>query len=211
MRRPLTDERALGAPAGPHTEVTAAVVIGCGLTGLAVASELSRRGVDPVVLNGLEPDGALTRRATPHPDGLTERMELLRLLRGYAAGHELDIRGGTAATDLGLVRGPGMPAPLSRGLTWAITTADGVLHADTVVLTGCGQAQLARLIRALGFAAAPERRMTLHGAGLYLVGAGEAISSPTRDLVRQAKRAAQDIAARTAPLLQAPGLGAASA
>ncbi|MBP3035816.1 FAD-binding protein [Arthrobacter sp. zg-ZUI100] len=206
MRRSSTNRRARGQQADAHTEVTAAVIIGCGLTGLAVASELSRQGVESVVLNGLECDGASSLQPAPDPGSLPERTELLRLLRGYAAGHELDIRRGTAARGLDLMRGTGIPAPVSRGLKWAINTKEGVLLADTVVLTGCGQPQLARLIRSLGFASAPQPRSALRGAGLYLVGAGEAISAPTRELVRQAKRAAQDIAARNAAHLSSPRL-----
>lgn len=201
---------------GTLPEATAAVVIGCGLTGLAVASELSRRGIDPIVLNGLRQDSDSVHCPAPDPRSLPERADLLRLLRGYAAGHSLDIRRGTPAEGLGQLRGSGDPARTGRSaepgiivpgfMTWAVRTRNGVLLADAVVLAGCGQAALVQLIRALGFAAGPELRNALRGVGLYIVGSGEAPAVPTRELVRQAKRAGQEVADRNAALAGASAL-----
>jgi hypothetical protein len=188
----------------PGTEATAAVVIGCGLTGLAVASELSRHGLDPIVLNGLRKDTEPVHGQVPDALTLPERTELLRLLHGYAAGHSLDIRRGTPAEELGLLRGSGgmsvSTAPEPGAAKWIVRTRNGVLLADAVVLAGCGQPALVKLIRTLGFAAGAELRNALRHAGLYIVGAGEALTAPTRELVRQAKRAGQEVAARNAML-----------
>lgn len=197
------DGPALETTMEPRTEATAAVVIGCGLTGLAVASELSRHGLDPIVLNGLRKDTEPMHGQVPDALTLPERAELLRLLHGYAAGHSLDIRRGTPAEELGLLRGSGIsvpPASVPGTLKWVVRTHHGVLLADAVVLAGCGQPALVRLIRTLGFAAGAELRNALRSAGLYVVGAGEALTAPTRELVRQAKRAGQEVAARNATL-----------
>ena len=193
------------AAAGPRTEATAAVVIGCGLTGLAVASELSRHGIHPVVLNGLRQDTEPAPGPVPDALSLSERTELLRLLHGYAAGHSLDIRRSTPAEELGPLRGSGSPAH-EPGMKWAVRTRHGVLLADTVVLAGCGQPALVKLIRTLGFTAGAELRNALRSVGLYVVGAGEVLTAPTRELLRQAKRAGQEIAARDAALDGASGI-----
>lgn len=194
-------------PAGaPHTEVTAAVVIGCGLSGLAVASELSRHGVEAIVLNGLAQDTESAHSAVRDAGSLPERAELLRLLHGYAAGHSLDIRAGTAAQGLGLLRGSGVPVPVPGTTKWAIHTHEGILLADAVVLTGCGKRALLGLVRSLGFAAGTDLRNALRNVGLYVVGAGEALACPTRELARSAKRAAEDIAVRNSALAGRHGL-----
>lgn len=178
----------------PSTQLTTAVVIGCGLTGLAVASELSRRGVDSIVLSGLRgTDGPTLPR---HPSGLAERADLLRVLRAYAAGHSLDVRQGTPAEDLGRVHGPGIPAPVPGSVKWSVSTGQGILLADHVVLTSCAQVELRRLIRSLGFTAGGGLKTALRSAGLYLVGVGESLAPTTRELVRQAKRTGEDIALR---------------
>lgn len=202
-----------GAPApasGQRTEATAAVVIGCGLTGLAVASELSRHGMSPIVLNGLRKDVESLHGQVPDALTLPERTELLRLLQGYAAGHSLDIRRWTPAEELGLLHGSGsfsVPAAPEPGtLKWVVRTHHGVLLADAVVLAGCGQPALVKLIRTLGLGAGSELRNALRSVGLYVVGAGEALTAPTRELVRQAKRAGQEVAARNAALYGAPAL-----
>lgn len=192
--------------AGRRPEATAVVVIGCGLPGLAVASELSRQGIDPVVLNGLRQDIDSVHSPVPDARSLPERAELLRLLHGYAVGHSLDIRRGTPAEGLGLLRGPGIPAREPGAMRWAVRTRPGVVLADAVVLAGCGQPAVVQLIRSLGFAAGAELRNALHGVGLYVVGAGEALTLPTRELVRQAKRAGQEVAVRNASRAGASGL-----
>ncbi|MCC3268985.1 FAD-binding protein [Arthrobacter gengyunqii] len=198
--------------AGIHTEVTTAVVIGSGLTGLAVVSELNRRGVESVVLDGLQHDSQPVHVPVPDAAGLPERAELLRLLHGYATGHSLDIRRGTAVQAVGLLRGSKIPAPVTRAaVKWAVHTPGGLLLADAVVLAGCGRPAVLKLLRSLGFTAGTERRRALRSAGLYLVGAGEAVTSPTRELVRQAKRAGQEVAQRGAAFDSGSGVRAGSA
>ncbi len=187
--------------AGVHTEVTTAVVIGSGLTGLAVVSELNRRGVESIVLDGLLHDSEPVHPPVADAAGLPGRAELLRLLHGYATGHSLDIRRGTAAEGVGLLRGSRIPAPVTRAAAkWAVRTPDGVLLADAVVLAGCGRPAVLKLLRSLGFAAGPALRNALRSAGLYVVGPGEAVTSPTHELVRQAKQAGQEVALRGAAL-----------
>ncbi|EMY32264.1 hypothetical protein D477_021073, partial [Arthrobacter crystallopoietes BAB-32] len=107
-------------------ESTNTVVIGAGLPGLAVASELSRRGIASVVLEGM---GTTGRRHSVMADSvsLSERSELLRLLRGYAAAHGLDVRHSTVARTV--KRG--------TGCQWIIHTEQGVLQADSLVITDC--------------------------------------------------------------------------
>ena len=194
--------------ANARTEVTAAVVIGCGLTGLAVASELSRQGVAAIVLKGLQQDGEPAHGPVPDAGSLSERAELIRLLHGYATGHSLDIRRATAVQRLGLLYGSKLPAPVPGTVKWAVHTPHAVLLADTVVLAGCGQPALLQLIRSLGFTAGAELRHALRSMGLYVVGAGEALAVPTRELVRQAKRAGQEVAERNASLTGFPVLRA---
>ncbi|MCC9197509.1 FAD-binding protein [Arthrobacter sp. zg-Y820] len=199
-REPSSAKNGGPPAAGRRPEATAAVVVGCGLPGLAVASELSRQGIHPIVLNGLRQDTESLHCPVPDAWSLPERADLLRLLRGYAAGHSLDIRRGTSAEEVGLLRGSAAPAQQADGMKWTVRTRDGVLLADAVVLAGCGQPALVKLVRTLGFAAGAELGDALRSVGLYVVGAGEALTVPTRELVRQAKRAGQEVAARNATL-----------
>lgn len=195
-----------------HTEVTTAVVIGSGLTGLAVVSELNRRGIESIVLDGLQHDSQPAHAPVTDAAGLPERAELLRLLRGYATGHSLDIRRGTSAQGVGLLRGSRIPAPVNRAAAkWAVRTPGGLLLADAVVLAGCGRPAVLKLLRSLGFAAGPALRNALRSAGLYVVGPGEAFPSHTRELVRQAKRAGQEVAQRGAAFDRFTGSWAGSA
>lgn len=186
-------------------ELACTVVIGCGLTGLAVATELSRHGVSTVVVDGLLPQPA---RTAADPSSFPERAQLLRLLRGYAASHRLDIRSRTSARAVDLVvAGAGMlPAPVPRTRKWSVRTGDGMLLADHVVITSCPQSELRRLARALGLAPGKDLHSALRAIGLYLVGVGNSDAPTTRELACQAKAAGQAIA-RTAPA----GSGLASA
>lgn len=90
------------------TERTTTVVIGAGLSGLAVASELSRYGVGSIVVDGF---GALSttgpsvhtgmlQRCDVADPAMKERTEILRHLRNYAASHHLDVRNTTRAVRL---------------------------------------------------------------------------------------------------------------
>ena len=200
---------AAGAGAGNQSlELACTVVIGCGLTGLAVASELSRRGVSTVVVDGLLPQPL---RAVADPSSFPERAELLRLLRGYAASHRLDIRSRTSARAVDLViAGAGLlPAPVPRTRKWAVRTGDGMLLADNVVLTSCPQSELRRLARALGITTGRDLRSALRAIGLYLVGVGESAAPTTRELVCQAKDAGRAIA-RAVPATAGSGDSSAS-
>lgn len=175
-----------------HTEYTTTVVIGSGLPGLAVASELSRQGVSSIVVEGLLPQSAEScRRPTLADSALrSERNDLLRLLQGYATSHSLDIRHSTFAC--GVSRSPGKPK-------WVIRTERGLLVADSVVLTGCAQNQMRRLVRNLGIAAGENLAATLRAIGLYLVGVADLLAPSTRDIIRQAKVAGKAIATTCRP------------
>jgi len=198
--------------AGIHTEVTAAVVIGSGLTGLAVVSELNRRGVESVVLDRLRQDSQPAHAPVADAAGLPGRAELIRLLHGYATGHALDIRRGTVVQTVSLLHGSGIPAPVTgEAVKWAVRTPDGILLTDAVVLAGCGRPAALMLLRSLGFAAGAEQHRALRSAGLYLVGAWQGVASPIRELVRQAKQAGQEVAQRGAALERFPGAWTGSA
>lgn len=179
--------------------VTTAVVVGAGLPGLAVASELSRLRIDTVVVEGLssfsyEPPartGIIMDAAA-----LSERGRLLRLLRGYAASHELDIRRSTG--DLVRLGGPSGP-PAGGGPRWAVSTETGAVRAEHVVLTGCGQSQLRRFIKDLGITAADDTAAALQALGIALVGVGDLTVPTTREIVRQAKTVSEAIAAALEP------------
>ncbi|MFJ4028880.1 FAD-binding protein [Paenarthrobacter sp. NPDC089989] len=113
------------------TERTTTVVIGAGLSGLAVASELSRYGVGSIVVDGFGSlstsgpsvhTGMLQRCDAADPAAMLERNQILRHLRNYAASHQLDVRSTTKAVRLdflganqGLQLGeravPGLSAP----------------------------------------------------------------------------------------------------
>ncbi|MFK0006529.1 FAD-binding protein [Paenarthrobacter sp. NPDC090520] len=91
------------------TERTTTVVIGAGLSGLAVASELSRYGVGSIVVDGFGSlstsgpsvhTGMLQRCDAADPAAMLERNQILRHLRNYAASHQLDVRSTTKAVRL---------------------------------------------------------------------------------------------------------------
>ncbi|WP_346655249.1 FAD-dependent monooxygenase [Arthrobacter sp. 260] len=171
-------------------ELTTTVVIGSGLPGLAVASELSRRGIHSIVVECLDPvdTGQLSRTALTDSVSLSERTELLRLLRGYASSHSLDIRHSTLAENLCVVgHSKLLPAPILGAKKWAVQTDCGVLLADHVVLTKYPQNQLRRFLLSLGLAVGHDLKSATQAIGLHLVGVGELLSPTTREIVRQAK------------------------
>jgi len=139
-------------------ERTSAVIIGTGLSGLAVASELQRRGVDSIMVDGLDLLGAshranassLQRCDDADAACRQERNEILRHLRNYATSHKLDIRSGLQALQV-----DHLDAAISGSGTqgWAIRTPGGVLLADHLVLTRCAQSQLRRMLSELGIIA----------------------------------------------------------
>ncbi|WP_253905832.1 FAD-dependent monooxygenase [Arthrobacter sp. H5] len=177
------------SPSPCPAEMTTTVVVGSGLSGLAVASELSRRGVKSIVVESAEClSSGSGRTVMTDSVSLTERNELLRLLRGYAASHCLDIRQDTIAEDLCMVGySQLLPAPVLGSKKWAVQTGHGVLLADHVVLTKYPQNQLRRFLHSLGVAVGRDLKGALKSIGLYLIGVGEALNPTTREIVRQAK------------------------
>ncbi|NYE96126.1 2-polyprenyl-6-methoxyphenol hydroxylase-like FAD-dependent oxidoreductase [Psychromicrobium silvestre] len=181
--------RALGTAQMEHTTT---VVIGSGLSGLAVASELSRQGVESIVVDQLELFGVepVARKAElAEPGSLAERGEILRVLRHYASSHSLDVRTQAKATELSI--DPEKPQQ------WVIRTSEGVLLAENVVLTRCAQSQLRRFLASLGISIGKDVVNALHALGLYLVGVGDALLPSTKDILRQAKNVSQAISTQS--------------
>lgn len=185
-------------------ERTTAVVIGTGLSGLAVASELQRRGVASIIVDGLDLLGAgqpantssLQRCDAADAASLKERNEILRHLRNYAASHKLDIRNGTRALQLDLRDAGPDGSPTGP---WAVQTPGGVLLADHLVLTRCAHSQLRRMLSQLGMAAGQNLMAAMHALGMYLVGVGELITPTPKEVLRQAKVVGQAISAKVYP------------
>lgn len=183
------------------TERTTAVVIGAGMPGLAVASELSRYGVDAIVVDGmyipapLQPlnTGILQRCDAADAACLQERSEILRHLRNYAASHGLDVRNTTRAVRLDRLD------EVAVGTQWAVHTANGVLLADHVVVTRCGQSQLRRMLGELGIAIGQNLVAAMRAIGMYLVGVGELATPTPKEVLRQAKVVGQAISAKVYP------------
>ncbi|WAH99491.1 FAD-dependent monooxygenase [Arthrobacter sp. MMS18-M83] len=211
------------------TERTTAVVIGAGMSGLAVASELSRYGVDAIVVDGLQAPGApqqlntgiLQRCDAADAAGLQERNEILRHLRNYAASHGLDVRNTTRAVRLDRVDdaalgslnsdatvssavisssvGLDLASPGVPSHQWAVHTASGVLLADHIVVTRCGQSQLRRMLAELGIAIGQNLVAAMRAIGMYLVGVGELATPTPKEVLRQAKVVGQAISAKVHP------------
>lgn len=190
----------------PNAERTTTVVIGAGMPGLAVASELSRRGVNAIVVSGLNGQafpfagaathtGKLGRCDGPDAASLQERNEILRHLRNYAASHHLDVRTTTPAVRLDRLA---HQRPVEEKV-WAIHTEQGVLLADNIVLTRCGQSQLRRMLAELGIAIGQNLTAALRAMGMYLVGVGELVSPTPKEVLRQAKVVGQAISAKVHP------------
>ncbi|UKA60765.1 FAD-dependent monooxygenase [Arthrobacter sp. FW306-2-2C-D06B] len=183
------------------TERTTAVVIGAGMPGLAVASELSRYGVDAIVVDGmyvpapLQPlnTGILQRCDAADAACLQERSEILRHLRIYAASHALDVRSTTRAVRLDRMD------EAAVGTQWAVHTANGVLLADHVIVTRCGQSQLRRMLAELGIAIGQNLVAAMRAIGMYLVGVGELATPTPKEVLRQAKVVGQAISAKVYP------------
>lgn len=195
-------------------ERTSTVVIGTGLSGLAVASELQRRGVEAIVVDGLDLLGAgnpantssLQRCDAADAATLRERNEILRHLRNYAASHHLDVRNNVRALQLDHLDADG-PADASLDFQgtaqpaqqWAVSTPNGILYADHLVLTRCAHSQLRRMLAELGVAAGQNLMAAMHALGMYLVGVGELITPTPKEVLRQAKLVGQAISAKVHP------------
>lgn len=205
---PTPDAHVAGeSPLPAATEMTTTVVIGSGLSGLAVASELSRRGVRSIVVESMEClNSGPGRTVMTDSVSLSERTELLRLLRCYASSHSLDIRQETVAEGLCMVGySQHLPAPVLGSKKWAVQTRNGVLLADHVVLTKYPQNQLRRFVQSLGIALGSDIKAALRAIGLYLIGVGEVLTPTTREIVRQAKIISDNIVsqgARAAEVVQ---------
>ncbi|MDQ1053417.1 2-polyprenyl-6-methoxyphenol hydroxylase-like FAD-dependent oxidoreductase [Arthrobacter sp. SORGH_AS 212] len=190
-------------PGNAGTEQTTTVIIGTGLSGLAVAAELRRRGIDSIVVDGLDTFGAtppavttsLQRIDTADSATLQERNEILRHLRNYAASHDVDIRS-TRALQLTQVDGTPESAASPQ---WQVHTPTGVLVADHIVLTRCAQSQLRRMLNDFGIAVGRNLAAAMRAIGIYLVGVGELITPSPKEVLRQAKTVGQAISAKVNP------------
>lgn len=192
-------------------EHTTTVVIGAGLSGLAVASELSRYGVRSIVVDGLDlgsattSTGVLPRCDIADPASLQERSEIMRHLRNYAASHSLDVRNSTRAVRLDRIDtanplGAGLDSSAARTTgQWAVHTVHGVLLADHIVVTRCGQSQLRRMLADLGIALGQNFVAAMRAIGMHLVGVGELITPTPKEVLRQAKVVGQAISAKVYP------------
>ena len=188
---------AVPATAGPATEETTTIVIGSGFSALAVAAELNRQGIKAIVVDSScafkQPS-----RSQPTTGGislaeLSERSEIVRLLEHYARRHELDIRPETSALELTRTN-----RPASAAGQWRVRTATGTLSAHSVVFTRGALSQLRRVLQSVGVNTATDLRKSMQALGLYLVGVGNLEIPTTQEILHQAKRAGQSIAARAA-------------
>jgi hypothetical protein len=197
----LEEEVVSRMPGLSGAERTTTVVIGTGLPGLAIATELRRRGVDSIIVSRLESPGGQPQKAThqrcddAEAASIQERNEILRHLRNYASSHQLDIRSDTSAVLLDKM-GPGAEASLHR---WAVHTPDGVLLADHIVLTRCAHSQLRRMLTDLGISIGTNLVAAMRAIGIYLVGVGELITPTPKEVLRQAKVVGQAISAKVYP------------
>ena len=191
-------------------ERTTAVVIGTGLSGLAVASELRRRGIDPIIVCGLDSSGQGAAAVSTNTASLQrcdvadsadhqERNEILRHLWNYAASHRLDVRRTTRALRLNPVNQDTAEDLTVASRQWAVHTADGVLLTDYVVVTRCGQSQLRRMVAELGLAVGHNVAAAMRSIGIYLVGVGELITPTPKEVLRQATVVGQAISAKVNP------------
>lgn len=201
-------------PVTGGTERTTTVIIGTGLSGLAVGAELRRRGVDAIVVDGLDILGAgqpanttsLQRCDAADSDSLRERNEILRHLRNYAASHQMDVRNTTRAVQLTMVGGaPGTPSAVDASAAeptaskWEVHTPNGILLADHIVLTRCAHSQLRRMLSDFGITVGRNLVAAMRKIGIYLVGVGDLITPSPKEVLRQAKTVGQAISAKVYP------------
>ncbi len=192
-------------PVNGGTERTTTVIIGTGLSGLAVGAELRRRGVHAIVVDGLDILGAgqpantasLQRCDAADSDSLRERNEILRHLRNYAASHDMDVRNTTRAVQLTMVgRALDGSAAGSASGRWEVHTPNGILLADNIVLTRCAHSQLRRMLSDFGITVGRNLVAAMRTIGIYLVGVGELITPSPKEVLRQAKTVGLAIAAK---------------
>ncbi|HYH77265.1 MAG TPA: FAD/NAD(P)-binding protein [Arthrobacter sp.] len=200
-------------PVNGGTEQTTTVIIGTGLSGLAVAAELCRRGVHSIVVDGLDILGAgqpantasLQRCDAADSVSLRERNEILRHLRNYAASHQMDVRNTTRAVQLSMVHAasasvaaetPSVAVPAHQ---WEVHTPSGILLADHIVLTRCAHSQLRRMLSDFGIAVGRNLVAAMRAIGIYLVGVGDLITPSPKEVLRQAKTVGQAISSQVHP------------
>lgn len=194
-------------PLTARTEQTTTVIIGTGLSGLAVAAELRRRGVDSIVVDGLDILGAasppntssLQRCDAADSANLQERNEILRHLRNYAASHHVDVRTTTRAVQLTMVDGTDVDGAAAVPGHWEVHTPTGILLADHIVLTRCAHSQLRRMLNDFGIAVGRNLAAAMRAIGIYLVGVGELITPSPKEVLRQAKTVGLAISAKVNP------------
>ena len=184
-------------PATPATEETTTIVIGSGFSALAVAAELNRQGIKAIVVDSSCPFQQ-PPRIQPATGGisladLSERSEIVRILEHYARRHELDIRPETSALELTRAN----HAASATG-QWRVRTATGTLSAHSIVFTRGALSQLRRVLQSVGVTTAADLRKSMQALGMYLVGVGDLEFPTTQEILHQAKRAGQSIAARVA-------------
>ena len=194
-------------PVTGGTERTTTVIIGTGLSGLAVGAELRRRGVDAIVVDGLDILGAgqpanttsLQRCDAADSDSLRERNEILRHLRNYAASHDMDVRNTTRAVQLTMVGGAASSSAEPRVSQWEVHTPNGILLADHIVLTRCAHSQLRRMLSDFGITVGRNLVAAMRTIGIYLVGVGDLITPSPKEVLRQAKTVGQAISSKVYP------------
>lgn len=200
-------------PVNGATEQTTTVIIGTGLSGLAVAAELRRRGVHSIVVDGLDILGAgqpantasLQRCDAADSVSLRERNEILRHLRNYAASHQMDVRNTTRAVQLSMVHpasgtaAAGTAAGAAPAHQWEVHTPTGILLADHIVLTRCAHSQLRRMLSDFGIAVGRNLVAAMRAIGIYLVGVGDLITPSPKEVLRQAKTVGQAISSKVHP------------
>ena len=199
-------------PMNGETEQTTTVIIGTGLSGLAVAAELRRRGVHSIVVDGLDILGAgqpantasLQRCDAADSVSLRERNEILRHLRNYAASHQMDVRNTTRAVQLSMVHPASGPEAAGSAAgtpahQWEVRTPTGILLADHIVLTRCAHSQLRRMLSDFGIAVGRNLVAAMRAIGIYLVGVGDLITPSPKEVLRQAKTVGQAISSQVHP------------
>lgn len=152
---------------------------------MAVASELTRRGTHPVVLDDREVFAPTQLRPPACPESLAERQGLLRVLRHYASRQRIDIRDQVIE-----VRSCTEPRAAAR---WLVRTPESRILAENLILTRCAQNQLRRFLASLGLAEGRDVLRAAPSQGLYVINTGEAGTGNTREVLRQAKAVGQAI------------------
>ena len=193
-------------PGNGGTEQTTTVIIGTGLSGLAVASRAPAAGRG---LHRRGRAGHLARDAARqhHLPAALRRARIPPRSRSATRScgtcattppaTTLDIRNSTRAVQLTQV-GPGTPES-QPSPQWAVHTPDGVLVADHIVLTRCAHSQLRRMLTDFGIAVGQNLAAAMRAIGIYLVGVGELITPTPKEVLRQAKAVGQAISAKVYP------------